>query len=288
MIKLSQKMFSTTEIFESCLTGIDDQNLQNLYRTQFNNLDSECDRYHLLAQNEQLFQYPPNNEKKDTAALGSITKSQLINLYKQYFSVIGKPARKYYDQIKISAPQNICPYCRIGEVTTIDHYLPKAKFPLFSIYHNNLVPACKDCQFEKKTGYANTHTSQTLHPYYDRAEYFSTTWLFADVIGNTWPYVQFRATPAANLSEPIKRRIESHFVAYKLADRYRIQSGVALAELFFILKPMRGNSGLIRDNLKSNAAAMRDAQINSWRAALYEGLGDSDWYCRVGCALPPV
>ncbi|WP_155951376.1 MULTISPECIES: HNH endonuclease [Pseudomonas] len=288
MIKINSPIFSRTEIFDSCMAGIGDPNLQDLYRTQFNNLSIECDIYHQLAQSEQLFQYPASNENNDTAILGRITKSQLKNLYTQYLSAKEKPARRYYDQIKLSAPQNICPYCGIGEVKTLDHYLPKAKFPIFSIYHNNLVPACRDCQSEKMTDYAQNHTSQTLHPYYDRAEYFSAMWLFADISENSWPSVEYRATPPDYLTTPVKQRIITHFSEYNLADRYSVQAGPALSDLFFILKPMRGNKNLINDHLLSTAVAMRQAHINSWRAALYEALGNNDWYCREGHTQSPI
>lgn len=288
MIKLNPQIFSRTEIFDSCIAGIGDPNLQNLYRAQLDSLNNECDIYHLMAQNEQLFQYPSNNQKNETATLGPITKSQLKDLYTQYFSAKEKPARKYYDQIKLSAPQNICPYCNIGEVKTLDHYLPKAKFPVFSIYHNNLVPACRDCQSEKMTDYANSHTSQTLHPYYDHADYFFTKWLFADVSEETWPSVRFRATPPPHLIEPVKQRIQAHFSDYNLADRYGVQAGPALSDLFFILKTMRGKSQLIHDHLQGTAAAMREAHINSWRAALYEALGNCAWYCQEGHARSPI
>lgn len=45
----------------------------------------------------------------------------------------------------------LCPYC--GEritVVEIDHFLPKSKYPLQSIYSRNLVPSCVECNKEKK------------------------------------------------------------------------------------------------------------------------------------------
>lgn len=58
---------------------------------------------------------------------------EFLSKYRQ--SMVGKP----------------CPYC--GEritVVEIDHFLPKSKYPLLSIYSSNLVPSCVECNKEKK------------------------------------------------------------------------------------------------------------------------------------------
>lgn len=65
--------------------------------------------------------------------------------------------RKYLDdeeflsKYRQSMGGKLCPYC--GEqltVVEIDHFLPKSKYPLQSIYSSNLVPSCVECNKEKK------------------------------------------------------------------------------------------------------------------------------------------
>ncbi len=288
MIKITPPNLTHAEIFNSCMQGIGDLNLRAAYNSELAAIDVECDRYHLLAQNEQLYLYPPNHSTNEQIAIGRTTKLQLKKLYTQYFSAANKPARKYYNQIRLSAPQNICPYCGIGEVRTLDHYLPKDLFPVFSIYHNNLIPACRDCQSEKLSEYAKDHVSQALHPYYDQPLYFTSKWLYAEVNETTWPAVQFNAIPPGELAEPAKRRIESHFIDYRLAERYAVQAGPALSELFCILPILQGTPQLLRDHLETTAQGLRNAHINSWRGALYEALARSDWYCEEGYCRSPI
>src|SRR5271156_745446 len=37
-----------------------------------------------------------------------------------------------YDALLTHAPHGRCPYCTQGQVSTLDHYLPRQKFPEFS------------------------------------------------------------------------------------------------------------------------------------------------------------
>lgn len=44
----------------------------------------------------------------------------------------------------------VCPYCNIENISRsrnykIDHFLPKSKFPLLSMYYLNLIPICEAC-----------------------------------------------------------------------------------------------------------------------------------------------
>lgn len=69
--------------------------------------------------------------------------------------------------------QNICPYCDRHEIETngvsIDHFLPKSKYPLFSIYPKNLVMACPVCNERIK---GDRIELPIFHPYYDEVANF--------------------------------------------------------------------------------------------------------------------
>lgn len=58
---------------------------------------------------------------------------------------------EFLSEYRESMVGKLCPYC--GECITvveIDHFLPKSKYPLLSIYSSNLVPSCVECNKEKK------------------------------------------------------------------------------------------------------------------------------------------
>lgn len=64
----------------------------------------------------------------------------------------------------------ICPACgNIGFPTTLDHYLPKAKYPHFSITPANLSPMCTKCQGLKGEKTGNKNEPQFfIHPYFHK------------------------------------------------------------------------------------------------------------------------
>lgn len=63
---------------------------------------------------------------------------------------------------------DICPMCGMpGNGGTIDHLLPKERYPEFSILSKNLVPACL-CNITRGTStIAPNGRARVLHPYYD-------------------------------------------------------------------------------------------------------------------------
>lgn len=79
-----------------------------------------------------------------------------------------------YKLRKIMTERKLCPYCNMTnmefDLSSIDHFLPKDKFPLLSIFPGNLVVACSACNDRIKK---NSITLPILHPYHDEIrEYF--------------------------------------------------------------------------------------------------------------------
>lgn len=66
----------------------------------------------------------------------------------------------YYDKIKIYI--KVCPYCGFGEISEIDHFLPKSIYPEFSVFCFNLVPSCHICNSKK-----SNKNNICIHPYFE-------------------------------------------------------------------------------------------------------------------------
>lgn len=67
-----------------------------------------------------------------------------------------------------------CPYCNTSYILTdkigktrpeIDHYYPKATFPILSLSFYNLIPSCVDCN--RKKGKTDVSLKSFIHPYVD-------------------------------------------------------------------------------------------------------------------------
>ena len=56
-----------------------------------------------------------------------------------------------------------CPYCMLCEPHTWDHFLPKARYPEFAVFHRNLVYVCWQCNHQKDDDYSEVRL-EFLHP----------------------------------------------------------------------------------------------------------------------------
>jgi hypothetical protein len=164
-----------------------------------------------------------------------VTKKELKDVYSSHMVERAKPARAIYDSLLSQAPLGRCPFCGFGHASTLDHYLPKAKYPQFSILPFNLVPSCKDCNTSKGTAIASIAEEQSLHPYFDHQDFINDQWLYAEVIQMTPATIRFFVKAPEHWDDISKIRVQSHFNAFKLASRYSLEAGDQLACLRYSL-----------------------------------------------------
>lgn len=90
-------------------------------------------------------------------------KTKLIGMYESGLHTCGDIKDEIYFNGLLT-----CPYCgNIGTPDTIDHYLPKADYPEFSIFSDNLVPSCFHCNNNRKD---KPNIKETMHPYFHQSE----------------------------------------------------------------------------------------------------------------------
>ncbi|HDR6315494.1 TPA: hypothetical protein QCU53_002225 [Bacillus thuringiensis] len=75
----------------------------------------------------------------------NISKTEMLKLYTDKLAKLKQPGRVYYDKLMDSPLNHMCPLCGSRPVDSLDHYLPKEKFPAFAISPINLIPACLGC-----------------------------------------------------------------------------------------------------------------------------------------------
>jgi hypothetical protein len=92
--------------------------------------------------------------------------AEQAKLLKGHYEKPPKCLQYIKDMRKVSEPRP-CPMCGSMHTGTLDHYLPKADFPLFTIFSKNLIPACK-CNSKRGTKLLGGQAGERfLHPYYD-------------------------------------------------------------------------------------------------------------------------
>lgn len=272
-------------VYSSCVSGIQNGDL----RSRLSDIDAYIvelsDDYEDKAKNSSLYSIPEINRKDSDLIAGNVNKKELTDLYSKQMVVLNKPARRIYDELLNSAPNGKCPFCGFGHASTLDHYLPKSKFPFFSVLPVNLVPACRDCNSgAKKTKSASEAEDQVLHPYYDHQSFISEQWLFSKVIETSPASITFFVNPPKSWDQISQQRVSTHFIDFGLSKRFSVEAAEELSTLKMLLSSFYNGSNAesVREYLKDKYESEFNTHRNSWKTAMYHGLFLCDWYCNGG------
>lgn len=247
-------------------------------------LEEVGDEYDRLASRGEVYQI----ERVDEAEFLPVIPDNLKKLYTQQMSKKGRPARATYDILMIAAKRR-CPFCSHHQPKTLDHYLPKGdgNFPEFSVFPLNLVPCCRDCNHKKFEDVPDTEAEQYIHPYYD--DISDIQWLEAQVDFSLGAptITYFINEDAEDLSVSLYERLHNQFTSLELNQLYSIEAGDELSGIEYSLRDVFGADGAagIREHLLSQAKSRSRSNRNSWQAAMYRCLSESDEFCEMGWTL---
>lgn len=279
MFAISKPELEINSVFDACVNSIQDP----IKRDRILGIKSYIRGCYKVYNIHAIYSllYNLNDEHISNPACNA-SKSELVKLYEQQM-VQNKEGRKQYDLLVDRAPNGICPFCGFAQATTLDHYMPKKKFPSFSIIPLNLVPSCSDCNTGKNEDVAGNVQEQIIHPYYDH-ELFNEQWLFAEV-NNTRPAsLSFFTNPPVHWEDTDIERINSHFKDFKLARRFSVQVADEISilrhELEYDFNISQG-SGVKKALIKKHSACSK-VHKNWWKTAMYQALASSVWYCDGG------
>lgn len=238
MLKLKQPFYDYVDVLTLCRDGITGNRglLQNV-NDAVASLHQQAQAYGASGATGELYTIEPLliQEENDPVVIGRLRKSDLIKLYGNYMVGKKKPARAVYDSLMLAANEK-CPFCGgIGRPRNLDHYLPKAHFPQFSIVPVNLVPSCRDCNMDGKgDDFAATESDQVIHPYLDDDRYFNEQWLHARYLANNDVepgVIEYFVSPPEHWEDEHKNRVEKHFNDFELGLRFSKEAGPRLATL---------------------------------------------------------
>ena len=262
MIKLEKPNIDVESVIENCLSNITIQPILTHINASKAVIVSKSEEYDELAEKGQL-----GTLETHTVISGGATKDDMVWLYDNKFVADG--GRKYYDKIKSIPKYSKCPFCGVGIVSTLDHYLPKTKYPTYAVTPVNLIACCADCNKKKKTEISETRENEFIHPYYD--DFDDEVWLKVKIIfsfyaekPNTWETQKYE-------------RAKNHLKKLQLNKLYVAHCGEEFSEYGYTAKKLyeMGGEELVKEDLLCRIEERRRVTKNNWRAALYEGLLES-------------
>jgi len=222
--------------------------------------------------NNTLFEIP-----REQNISARVDKVKIISYYE--YRILEKPnGRVFYDELILSAPQNICPYCSLKTVKTIDHFLPKSEYPSYSITPHNLVPSCRDCNTEKKINYPTSPTDQTFHPYFDKVD--TQCWIKAE-LNRTEPLsFQYTVIKPNDWNDIKLDRARSHFNSYNINELFSNEANRELRGMQHLFKDLYSKD---RNLLKEHVESIYNSWLNGhgpidWKTLMYQEVSTNEWF----------
>lgn len=173
--------------------------------------------------------------------------------------------------------RDLCPYCGIGPAVQFDHYLPKARYPEFSVHSYNLVPCCGPCNGLKSETWLEAGVRVFLNIYIDSLPTApmlkpSVTWSIRG--GRSVPKVSYALVRPAHFRAGKFRIIEKHFEKLELLDRYKDQSHSEFTILRDAALAREANTVATLRRFLLQFLERRKETLGplNWKVALYEEL----------------
>lgn len=160
--------------------------------------------------------------------------------------------------------KKLCTYCINKVAEQVDHYLPQAIYPSYSIVLANLIPICGTCNNTKRNQIP-INNEWFFHPYFDRINEY-----FLDV------HIEFKKTPTIKFSVPDGVFKEENYrklnYGFEALDLYSEFSSLANNELLDILDMYHA---LVEENQRSARIFLKKRLSQTivegrlWKKSLY-------------------
>ena len=166
---------------------------------------------------------------------------------------------------------NVCPYCQLDKVGTLDHILPKTPFPEYSSMPWNLIPCCSTCNSKKDDYWLDENNKRCFINYYiddiPPVQYF-----FAGVSAvNGKIEIKFELRFPVGYDSVLQTRIEKHYKKLDLIKRYLENSDDVIEELEDAIQeyaPGVSDAEIIKSINRTCIKKQDRFGVNYWRAVL--------------------
>jgi hypothetical protein len=277
MRTLAKPDMSAVDVFVLCVNAINDAELQNRLRNIEQNIQAANDAYEAAAPLARLHTIPQSE------IIGElVTTEEMSNLYDRQIVARSGAARHVYQRLRLAPTYGMCPLCGVRVVATIDHHLPKSRYPDLAITPVNLVPCCMDCNTNKRAIFPTRGEEETLHPYYD--DFDEAQWVKATLLPGQPPAITFTVEAPHTWPEINRARVRRHFTVFKLEGIFQSFASQELVNLRYQLARLfeAGGPEQVRGHLREQMRSYQAVYTNSWQGAMYQALLESDWFCEGG------
>jgi transcription elongation factor Elf1 len=272
MNKLEKPSFDFTSVFNTCISNVEDVALKSSLASCLPTIIDNNRIYEDKATTKLLHEIPTHR------TVNTIDGKEIEKVYTNRMVPKDSLGRTYYNQIKSIPKFGKCPFCNQRDVSTLDHFLPKTKYPVFSVTPINLVPACSNCNKNKTANIPTKAEEVFIHPYFD--DITDIIWLKAEIIENNDIKVEYYIDNSSGIDNQTKERLEYQIKILEIKSLYSSHAMQEIYGIKYMLKKLFSSGGafLVQSHLKDCAESVTNDNKNSWKSALYKALYDSKWF----------
>lgn len=193
----------------------------------------------------------------------------------------------FYIRKMILGRSRFCVYCGYVRPSELDHYLPRSRFPEFSVLSLNLLPACHRCNNRKRTTFGyKSGLPVYLHAYLHQLP-VTERYLTAKVEVTTGAVnIFYSVIETWDMLDGIFPALRSQFEKLDLALLFAEEATLELQGTKELLQEeyqLQGGPSAVRAYLKRYAKSRRRILgTNHWLPILYDALAESDDFCDRG------
>lgn len=186
----------------------------------------------------------------------------------------------------LSGAEGLCPLCGRGSAVSLDHFLPRSKFPELTVFSLNLVPCCNRCNMLKGDQFRRHDGARFLHAYFDALP--DEEILCAHIYTDQSVIVEFDVQTVEYIDAAMLSNVQFHFEQLHLRDYYQTEATIelfdkldALCEYYSV-----GGAEEVQAYLQIEYSSVKARRgKNYWRTALFAALSRSEDFCDGGFKL---
>ena len=160
----------------------------------------------------------------------TVEKEALERCYDSNTQALSSLKKSIINNIKVRNSYLLqkCPYCLVRQPGTWDHYMPKSKYPEFSVFSANLIWVCDKCNNKKSNGLVEG-VKETIQTYFDILPNEDLLKCEIRVVHDNIPVTEFYILNPNN--SDIINSLINHFNAFELAGLYKSESSSYISVL---------------------------------------------------------
>jgi hypothetical protein len=179
-----------------------------------------------------------------------------------------------------------CPYCGFGEITDLDHHLPRSVYKGLSIYPKNLVPCCGTCNNKKRAADGEQAHQQFHHIFFNTIPQDVIFFIATAELNQGSLSVSFEIHEADGIPPETIERLRFQISRLKLNRRYisAVNNFVISQKTSFGMIFEKKNSGAdVKDFIERTANSLsKEYGLNDWRPVLFRALANCQDFCNGG------